>query len=222
MMVDSLQTDYMPENTFEVFQQLKSQAFISRFTLVGGTALAIQIKHRLSEDLDFISDEEEINTNLIKRNISRIFPGYRIIRQDHNWQLDPAINGIKVKFFSAGAVAVSFSVRNHSFTAAKINIANARVIAVLKFSEIAQRNTFRDYFDLYCLSKHHYSLLELINFTKEMMPGLSPVTYTETLVYTNDIEEEDISAHLSPAENVNKDQIAAFFTRELKKIKEQI
>ena len=221
-MVDSLHTDYMPENTLKVFQQLKSQAFISRFTLVEGTALAIQIKHRLSEDLDFISDEEEINTNLIKRNISKIYPGYRIIRQDHNWILDLAINGIKVTFFSAGAVAVPFSVRNNSFTAGKINIAKARVIAVLKISAIAQRNTFRDYYDLYFLSKHHYSLLELINFTKEMIPSLSPVTYTEMLVYTNDIEEEDISAHLSPAENVNKDQIAAFFTRELEEIKEQI
>ncbi|MCK4749403.1 MAG: nucleotidyl transferase AbiEii/AbiGii toxin family protein [Bacteroidales bacterium] len=221
-MVDSLHTDYMPENTFEVFQQLKSQAFISRFTLVGGTALAIQIKHRLSEDLDFISDEEEIDTNLIKRNISKIFPDYRIIRQDHNLQLDLLIGSIKVTFFSAGAVAIPFKVLNYSFTEGKINIAPAKIIAVLKFSAIAQRNTFRDYYDLYCLSKYHYSLLELISFTKEMVPNLSPVTYTETLVYTNDIEEDDISAHLSPSEDVTKEQIASFFSQELVKIKEQI
>ena len=35
------------------------------------------------------------------------------------------------------------------------------------------------------------------------------------LVYTKDIDEEDISSHLSPAEMVNKEQIAAFFTKEL-------
>jgi predicted nucleotidyltransferase component of viral defense system len=221
-MADSFDIHYMPDNTFEVFQQLKSQAFISRFTLVGGTALAIQIRHRLSEDLDFISDEEEINPNLIKRNISKIFPDYRIIRQDHNLQLDILINNIKVTFFSAGAVAIPFKVLNHSFTAGNINIARAKIIAVLKFSAIAQRNTFRDYYDLYCLSRYHYSLLELINFTKEMVPNLSPVTYTETLVYTYDIEEDDISAHLSPSQNVTKEQIASFFSKELVKIKEQI
>lgn len=221
-MDDSFDTNYMPVNTLQVFQKLKSESFISRFTLVGGTALAIQIKHRFSEDLDFITDEEEINTNLIKRNISKIFPGYRIIRQDHNWQIDLVINNVKVTFFSAGAVAIPFSVLNHSFSDSNVNIARAKIIAVLKFSAIAQRNTFRDYYDLYYLSRYHYSLLELITYTKEMIPNLSPVTYTETLVYTNDIEEDDISAHLSAAENVTKEQIASFFSRELIKIKEQI
>ena len=55
-----------------------------------------------------------------------------------------------------------------------------------------------------------------------MLPNLSPVTYTETLVYTKDIEEDNISAHLSPSHKVNKDQIASFFSQELVKIKEQI
>ena len=55
-----------------------------------------------------------------------------------------------------------------------------------------------------------------------MNPNLSPVTYTETLVYTKDIEEESISSHLSPVEMVDKYQIAAFFSQELNKIKEQI
>jgi hypothetical protein len=41
-------------------------------------------------------------------------------------------------------------------------------------------------------------------------------------VYTKDIEEDDIASHLSPAEIVSKDQIAAFFTEELRKIKEQL
>lgn len=71
-MVNSLDTSYMPANTLSVFQGLKSLSFISQFTLVGGTALAIQIKHRLSEDLNFVSDEEELNVNLIKRNIKSL------------------------------------------------------------------------------------------------------------------------------------------------------
>ena len=81
-MVDSIDIKYMPEKTLRVFQQLKSQAFISNFTLVGDTALAIQIKHRLSEDLDFVFDGEDLNINLIKRNINKLFPNHRIIRQD--------------------------------------------------------------------------------------------------------------------------------------------
>jgi len=219
-MEDSLDLNYMPDNTYRVFQKLKQQAFISNFVMVGGTALAIQIKHRLSEDLDFILDGEELNTNLIKRNISKLFPNYRIIRQDHNLQIDILVNEVKVTFFTSGTIAIPFKVRVHSFAEDKLNIADAKTIAAMKFSAIAQRNTLRDYYDLYYLSKYCFSLLDLINLTKQLIPNLSPVTYSETLVYIKDIEEKDMASHLSPAEIVTKEQIAAFFVEELRKIKE--
>ena len=44
----------LPE-TFELLQQIQQDAFFDRFFLVGGTALALQIDHRLSIDLDFFS-----------------------------------------------------------------------------------------------------------------------------------------------------------------------
>jgi hypothetical protein len=56
----------MPINTRKVFEKLSVASFIDNFTLVGGSALSIQIKHRLSEDLDFIFDGESLNINIIK------------------------------------------------------------------------------------------------------------------------------------------------------------
>jgi len=150
------------------------------------------------------------------------FHHIRIIRQDHNLQIDVLVNEVKVTFFSTGAVAIPFSVREHSFAEEKLNIARAKAIAALKFSAIAQRNTIRDYYDLYCLSRYHFPLLELITFTKELLPNLSPITYSETLVYVKDIDEQDISSHLSPVEIVTKNQMAAYFIQELKKIKEKL
>jgi len=37
-----------------------------------------------------------------------------------------------------------------------------------------------------------------------LLPNLSPVTYTETLVYTEDIPENDLSNHLCPKEQITK------------------
>lgn len=221
-MAVSIDTGFMPVNTGKVYKQLEAHKFITDFVLVGGTALSMQIKHRHSEDLDFIFDGEELNINAIKRNIKKIFPAYRIIRQDHSWQIDFLVNDVKLTFFSTGAVAVPFRVKNYSITKGYISIAELKVIGALKFSAIAQQNTIRDYYDLYCLARYHVKLLDLINFTKELLPNISPVTYTETLVYTKDIDEEDISSHLLPVEMVNKEQIATFFKDELIKIKEQL
>jgi len=48
-----LKMDFMPEATRKNFARLKDDPRLASFTLVGGTALALQIGHRISEDLDF-------------------------------------------------------------------------------------------------------------------------------------------------------------------------
>src|SRR5512142_422493 len=42
---------------------LGGQPFLSRFYLAGGTALALQLGHRRSVDLDFFSETDEVNTS---------------------------------------------------------------------------------------------------------------------------------------------------------------
>jgi predicted nucleotidyltransferase component of viral defense system len=212
----------MPHNTKEVFKILSGKKFMSKFTLVGGTSLAIQIKHRLSEYLDFISDEETLNINQIKRNISKTFPSYKIVRQDNGWQIDFIVNDCRVTFFSSGSVVIPFEVKKYSFKHGSMNICNKEIIGVLKMATIAQRNTIRDYYDLYYLARHYQPLENIISQTKELIPELSPITYTETLVYTDDIEEDDLSNHLQPAENITKSEIANFFVHELRRIKDVI
>ena len=213
---------YMPEKTEKVFKNLSELSFIKKYSLVGGTALSIQIGHRLSEDLDFIYDSEKLNTQTIKRNISKYFPSYKIIRQDYDWQIDFVLNEVKVTFFSAGAVQIPFKVIPYTIKYNNLNICRSEFLASLKMATIAQRNTIRDYYDLYILSKYHMPLVDIISQTKILFPNLSTITYTETLVYTDDIEEQTIENHLSPSEPATKQQISNYFTQELRKIKHLI
>lgn len=48
-----LKLQFMPESTQKNFARLQNDSRLAGFTLVGGTALALQIGHRVSEDLDF-------------------------------------------------------------------------------------------------------------------------------------------------------------------------
>ena len=48
-----LKLEFMPEASQKNFVRLKDDPRLADFTLVGGTALALQIGHRISEDLDF-------------------------------------------------------------------------------------------------------------------------------------------------------------------------
>lgn len=55
----------MPPQTVKVFEALATGKYLKRvlgqFVLVGGTALSIHIKHRLSEDLDFFKNGYNLN-----------------------------------------------------------------------------------------------------------------------------------------------------------------
>jgi predicted nucleotidyltransferase component of viral defense system len=85
-MTSQFNIDFLPGQTQKVFEELAERQFINKYSLVGGTALSLHLKHRLSEDLDFIYDEEKLAINEIKRNIAKVFPEHRIIRQDDPWQ----------------------------------------------------------------------------------------------------------------------------------------
>ncbi|MEZ4692188.1 MAG: hypothetical protein R3A12_19340 [Ignavibacteria bacterium] len=60
-------------------------------------------------------------------------------------------------------------------------------------------------------------LENIIKKSKERLPNTADITYSET-IYIDDLTEDSIQDHMFPKENVNKKQIADFFTKELKKI----
>lgn len=45
--------EFLPEETGKLWNFLRHHPALQGFVLIGGTALALQIGHRLSEDLDF-------------------------------------------------------------------------------------------------------------------------------------------------------------------------
>ena len=214
--------NFLPLTTRRVFEKLAEQSFMQSYVLVGGTALAIQIKHRLSEDLDFISDSETINTSIIKRNIAKLFPEYKIIREDPTWQIDIVAENTKLTWFSSGAVAAGFKTKAYAFRYRNLWIAKPEIIAVHKLSAISQRNTLRDYYDLYFIARYHIPLKNIFELTRRLQPNLSPITYSETLIYTDDLPEENMDSHLEPTEKIDKKQLSGFFVTELKKIKSQL
>ena len=54
----------MPERTERLFEAIAKGDELKDFVLVGGTALAIHLKHRTSEDLDFFINRNFINNDL--------------------------------------------------------------------------------------------------------------------------------------------------------------
>lgn len=211
----TLNFEYIPAATAKLLQILAKEKFMKNFALVGGTALSLQLGHRQSEDLDFITDGEKISAITIKRNIAHLFPKYQILREEAGYQIDFLIQGVKVTFFSTGAVIIPFPVMDYTFKYGTLKIATVDIIAVLKMATIAQRCTIRGYYDLYYLAKYKLGLKKIYTTCKSLLPNLSAIIYSETIVYVNDIPEDSLVAHLHPKEIVSKQQIADYFKEQL-------
>ncbi|HNX86966.1 MAG TPA: nucleotidyl transferase AbiEii/AbiGii toxin family protein, partial [Bacteroidales bacterium] len=166
----NIQIKNIPPATSALLTLLSKERYMTRFSLVGGTALALQLGHRQSEDLDFIFDAEKIDAIGIKRFIARTFPDHRLIREERAYQLDFLVNNVKLTFFSTGAVIIPFKIKPHTIQLGTVNIAKADVIAVLKMATISQRCTIRDYYDIYYISRYVISLDEIFRLTKSMIP----------------------------------------------------
>jgi len=78
------------------------QTFAERFYLAGGTALALQMGHRRSENLDFFSESDEIHAHT-RDVLIHIFSGRNgqvVENVDGNLLL--LVDGLRTGFFSYG------------------------------------------------------------------------------------------------------------------------
>jgi len=140
----------MPEATANLFiHGFSDLVHINRWTLVGGTALAIHYQHRLSEDLDFfISDNtllEEMGhiQSMIKVLQSKGFECFMSFRG--NEQIDYEINGVKVTFHSSGLKKL----QDNCVSFGNVNIANIDTIIAMKIDVLLHyRIKTRDFYDI--------------------------------------------------------------------------
>src|SRR3989304_6060357 len=85
-----------------VLGRLKNIAAPERFILAGGTALALQIGHRISEDLDFFT-EKTFSTDNIFQKIKRAGLAPAILQEEEG-TLVLIVNNTKVTPFPKGGL----------------------------------------------------------------------------------------------------------------------
>src|SRR3989344_7938351 len=109
--------------------------------LAGGTALALQIGHRISYDLDFFTDKE-FKAQVFLKAMSR-FKLYQHERVEWGTILGK-LGGVKFSLFY-----YPYPLLKKTISFRNINIASVTDIAAMKIAAISERGTKRDFIDLY-------------------------------------------------------------------------
>ena len=207
-MQEAKDLNYLLPNTQNVLKSLITDAYLSHFVLVGGSALALHIKHRKSEDLDFFTYEKgKFDIQKIKQiTVQR---SGRIVNISDE-QIDVVINGVKVTFFDA---KWSFlrppNIQN-------FNLATLEQLAIMKTNVLFLRAKYRDYYDLYFLIKK-FGIRRIYEISKDIVEGINFKLFASALLYIDDIEDENIN-HLEPKQNLSLHEIRDFFEKELQKV----
>lgn len=168
-----------------LFPKLRS---FSGYTLVGGTALALQIGHRLSYDFDLFT-EHTLAGNLSTK-VKGVFSGEKIhpsfIVPE---QYDLFVSGVKVTFRYYPYRAVYASKRYMG-----VSLLSIRDIGASKAFAIGQRAAYRDYVDVYfILAEEHATLGDLIHLAKKKYGDeFNGRLFLEQLVYLGDISDTKV------------------------------
>lgn len=126
---------------------LRQQLFISDFYLAGGTALALQIGHRVSTDLDWFSARRQL-LSVEREEICRT------LETSEQLQIVSEQNGMLfVRLFGTD---ISFIFQQHPLLQSPIPyegvyLASPTDIGLMKLAAVNSRGTRRDFVDLYCL-----------------------------------------------------------------------
>lgn len=194
-------------------------AFKNDGVLAGGTAIALQLNHRVSFDFDIFIDHE-IDDSFI-RKITRTFgSGLEKIRQTKD----------QITFITKGDISVTFVYYpyKHLYPLVEvetdsIKLFDLRDLASNKAYVIGRRGVWRDYIDIFFLLKGHIASLEsIIQDAQTRFDGdFSSKLFLEQLSYTKDLEDFKIdfigNAH-SPDTIINylNAEVKKYLEKELK------
>jgi len=179
------------QDTLDILKKIQSITEFSKLRLVGGTALALQIGHRKSIDLDFFGliDNDFMTFSKELEKVGKI----TVLKNSKNINIF-SVNNIKVDF-----VNYHYKWLGNAISEDNLLLAGIKDIAAMKIAAITGRGTKKDFIDLYFLLKH-YSLKEILDFYMQKYPECSIFLALRSLTYFADAEQDEQPEMLIPAD----------------------
>lgn len=209
----------LTHNIESIIEQVAQLECIKPYILCGGTALAMQIGHRKSEDLDFMmwrtsrTQKPEVDWNAIERELTEkigTIDNFNMLGFD---QVEFLVRGVKFSFFVSDNYSPVTAPIDYM---GNIRLADAVSIMAMKMEVMLRRMKFRDYYDIYSILKEGYPIQEgiekALNYSRHR---LSSKNIIMILLAGQFIPDNNFS-NLEPKYDVTKEQIREYILKKLK------
>ena len=150
-----LYLETVESSTLELLKKLQRLPVLEQTRLVGGTALALQLGHRKSIDLDFFGTVD-CEAEYLRESIAGI-ASLTILKESPHIHIY-IVDGIKVDI-----VNYKYPWLDDVVLEQGLRLASVSDIAAMKITAIIGRGTKKDFIDIAFLL-HHFSLEEILHF----------------------------------------------------------
>ncbi|MFA6295069.1 MAG: nucleotidyl transferase AbiEii/AbiGii toxin family protein [Candidatus Paceibacterota bacterium] len=183
----------LAKSTKVLLDKLSKVSWLSDFYLAGGTGLALQIGHRISVDLDFFTEKEFNEIDLISK-LSSI--GDLEVIQRSSQSITGTLDEVKFSF-----LGYKYPILNSCMEHNGVRIASIEDIACMKLDALSSRGTKRDFIDLYFIAKKipMTSILELFE-QKYATVKYNMMHIKKSMVYFDDTKDDPTPNMIIPVE----------------------
>lgn len=240
--LNKLHQEVLPPNTLNLFREFHAYAGLiqelrldQQLCLVGGTALALQIGHRKSNDLDLACFDKKLPNNAIDQFLSELKKTHQVrelnsVAQVSQFKIQTGLNLLDyVRDFNINQVKVTFlilgeSAKQQVFYKAVPKINQSWVFPLLATDGLEVAKTLvmknrvrsRDLYDLMILMRDHgYTLNSLINNLQTYLLNDDLEYYRAVLTGRIPLDRDD-EGLLPVSVDVTIDQIYQFFKQQFK------
>ena len=210
------------ENTAKLFEAVSKLKCIQDYTLIGGTALALQINKRLSEDLDFCrwstnlrTDKPTVDWPAIEKELKTIgnIDSRDLLDFNH---VNFIVNGVKISFFTKqdnlSPVNKPVEILNN------LKAADLDAIGAMKVEVLLRRSEWRDYYDIYSLLKEGKSIKQMVaaagNYSNHKLKTRDALNF---LSNSNHYKMEKNFHLLKPAYNIGPKEVEELIKSKISK-----
>lgn len=184
-------------------------SFKKDFYLAGGTALALQIGHRVSVDFDFFT-EKDFDTEVLYERVQQVFGSVPRTQVSPNTLAIVVQGDVKISF-----MGYHYPLLGECIDTEYLRLASIGDIGCMKLSAIVSRSELKDYVDLFFILKS-LSLTDLLIKLSKKIPSLDQNLVLKALVSFDDVSIEPID--FIKGNEVTFDKIQALIIKSVKSV----
>lgn len=185
----------MPDIHYEIFPEQQKRVWeelvecadklnAQNFYLAGGSALALQIGHRQSVDLDFFTQSQDIAEQAFEW--LKQIPEFTA-RDMNAHTIHGEIGGVKISMIGG----YKYPLLEDTVMAGRLRLASIRDVGAMKLLAITHRATLRDYIDIAAIIRDHLALEALLEAsTKKHGMAFDAMIPLRALISFEDIDNE--------------------------------